>query len=155
MKNEEKIFMSFLLLIVLVMVVVGFSYGSGSRTLPVVSGIFSAALVGFMVAMMFFPGLAAWYQKFEKKAVVSTKDLSREEKKRERSVVLWFSGCTAIVYVLGFLIGIPLFLFFFLKLWARESLFLSVTIAAVVVAVVYFVFVYILNVPLHEGIVFS
>ena len=91
----------------------------------------------------------------EKKSVLSDKSLNEDEKKRERSVIAWFSGCTIIIYFLGFLIGIPAFLFLFLKLWAKESWLLSVVIATVVLAVIYFTFVYILSVPLHGGILLT
>lgn len=155
MKNEEKIFMIILLAIMLLMVFASFRYSGGSRTLPMVSGIFSALLMGFMVMMSFYTKLAFLYQKFEKKDVLSEKGLSEDEKKRERSVVAWFSGCAAAIYFLGFLIGIPVFLFLFLKLWARESWLLSTVLAITVLAVVYFTFVYILRVPLHRGILLA
>ena len=154
MKNEEKIFMIFLLVIMLLMVFTSFSYSPGSRMLPMISGIFSALLMGFMVLISFSPQIAFFYQKFEKKSVLSEKTLKEDEKKRERSVFAWFSGCTAIIYFLGFLIGIPVFLFLFLKLWAKESWLLSVILSTVVLAVVYFTFVYILRVPLHRGMLF-
>lgn len=155
MKNEEKIFMIVLLIIILLMVFLSFQYSSGSQILPLASGIFSALIMGFLVIMSFFPKIISFYQKFETKPVISEDELNVDEKKREVSVIAWFIGCTAMIYVLGFLIGIPLFLFLFLKLWARESWLLSLVLAAVVLGVVYFAFVYILRVPLHEGVLLA
>ena len=155
MKNEEKIFLIFLLLMMLVMVVFSFNYSGGSKILPLISGIFSALIMGFMVIISFSPKIATWYQNFEKKSVLSEKTMKKEEKKREISVIAWFSGCTAVIYFLGFLIGIPLFLFLFLKLWAKESWLLSVVLATAVLVVVYFTFVYILRVPLHRGMLLA
>ena len=155
MKNEEKIFMLVVLIITVIMVVVSFQYSSGSRMLPLFSGIFVFLLMGFLVIMSFFSFLAGWYQKFEMKSILSEKVLSLDEKKREFSVVAWFSGCTVLIYLLGFMIGIPLFLFLFLKIWAKESWLLSVVLAAVVSVVVYFTFVYILRVPLHGGMLLA
>jgi hypothetical protein len=155
MKNEEKLFMILLLAVMLLMAVTGFKYGGGSRILPVVSGVFSAALMGFMVLMSFSPALTAWYQKFEKKNIFSAEPLEDPEKKRERSVTVWFAGCTAVIYLLGFMVGIPLFLFLFLKLWAKESWVLSIGLAAVVTIVVYIAFVYLLRIPLHGGLLFA
>jgi hypothetical protein len=155
MKNEEKIFMIFLLVIMLLMVFLSFSYSGESKILPMISGIFSALIMGFMVITSFSPKVATWYQKFEKKSILSIKTLKRDEKKREISVVAWFSGCTAIIYFLGFLVGMPLFLFLFLKLWAKESWLLSAVLAAAVLVVVYGTFVYILRVPLHRGMLLA
>ena len=155
MKNEEKIFLIFLLLMMLVMVVFSFNYSGGSKILPLISGIFSALIMGFMVIISFSPKIATWYQNFEKKSVLSERTMKKGEKKREISVIAWFSGCTAVIYFLGFLIGIPLFLFLFLKLWAKESWLLSVVLATAVLVVVYFTFVYILRVPLHGGILLT
>ena len=155
MKNEEKIFMIFLLIIILLIVFLSFRYDGGSKILPMSSGIFSALIVGFLVVMSFSARITSWYQKFEAKSILAESELSVNEKKREVSVIAWFSGCTAMIYFFGFLIGIPLFLFMFLKLWAKESWLLSVAMAAVVLGIVYFSFVYILRVPLHKGILLA
>ena len=155
MKNEEKIFLIFLLFIMLLMAFLSFQYSGGSQILPLASGIFSALITGFLVLMSFFPKIISFYQKFETKSVLSESVLSDDEKKREISVIAWFSGCTAMIYFLGFLIGIPLFLFMFLKLWAKESWILSLVLAAIVLGVVYLTFIYILRVPLHGGILLS
>ena len=152
MKNEEKIFIAVLLLIVLLMVAFSFQYSGGSQILPLASGIFSAMIMAFLVIMSFSAKIISFYQKFESRSVVSEDTLGTEEKKREVSIIFWFSGCTAMIYFLGFLIGIPLFLFMFLKLWAKESWLLSLVLTIAVLAVVYFAFVYILKVPLHQGI---
>ncbi|WP_300460727.1 hypothetical protein [Desulfobacula sp.] len=45
----------------------------------------------------------------------------KNEEKREISIFLWFTGCLAAVYVLGFLVAIPVFLFLFLKFGQRKA----------------------------------
>jgi len=143
--------MIFLLLIMLPMVVLGSGYDAASKILPMASGIFSALIVAFLLIMSFSARIGSWYQKFEKRSVLTESVLSVKEKKRELSVIVWFSGCTVAIYFLGFLVTIPLFLFLFLKFWAKESWLLSLVLAAAVPTIVYFTFVYILNVPLHTG----
>jgi hypothetical protein len=152
MKNEERIFMIFLLIVMLLMVFLSFSYGSGSKILPMCSGIFSVLIVTFLLIMSLSSRMSACYQKFEKRSVLTEGVLSLKEKKRELSVIAWFSGATAAIYFLGFLVAIPIFLFLFLKMWAKESWFMSLVLAAAVPAIVYFTFVYVLSVPLHRGI---
>lgn len=155
MKNEEKIFMIFLLMVMLLMVFFSFQFSSGSKMLPLLSGIFSALIMGFLVIMSFSSAIATWYQQVETRSILSEKMLNLDEKKRELSVVAWFTGCVAVIYLFGFMIGIPLFLFLFLKLWAKESWLLAVVLALAVLGIVYFTFVYILRVPLHGGIVLT
>jgi hypothetical protein len=152
MKNEERIFMIFLLLILLLMVVLGSGYDARSKILPMSSGIFSALIVAFLLIMSFSSQISSWYQKFEKRSVLTESVLSAKEKKRELSIIAWFSGCTVAIYFLGFLVATPLFLFLFLKIWAKESWRLSLALAAAVPGIVYFTFVYILSVPLHTGL---
>lgn len=154
MKHEERLFMVILLIVMLVMVFMAMKYGSGAKILPMVSGICAAAMMAFLVSMTFFPRIKAWYQTLEAKTILSKVSLNDAEKKREIWIVGWFTGCTFLIYVFGFVIGIPLFLLTFLKIWAKESWVLSVVLSAVVLGVVWFSFVYILSVPLHEGIVF-
>ena len=152
MKNEEKIFMAILLIIMLVMVFMAFKYSTGARVLPLLSGIAATAMMGVIVLMAFSSRMASLYEKFEAKDILSKVMMSRDEKKREISVVAWFTGCTFIIYLLGFMVGIPVFLFLFLKIWGKESWVLSLVTAGVVLGVIYFSFVDILNVPLHKGI---
>ena len=155
MKHEERIFMVILLIVMVVMAVMSLKYGPGARILPLVSGISAAVMMSFLVSMAFFPKIKTWYQALEAKTILSKVTLSDSEKKREIWIVAWFTGCTFLIYVFGFVIGIPLFLLAFLKLWAKESWVLSVTLSLIVLGVVWFSFVYVLSVPLHEGIVFS
>ena len=99
--------------------------------------------------------MSTWYQKLEAATILSKVVLNSEEKKREVSVAAWFAGCTVLIYLFGFVIGIPVFLFLFLKIWAKESWLLSFVLSAAVLGVVFFSFIYLLRVPLHEGIFFS
>ena len=155
MKYEEKGFMIILLIVMISMFFMGFKYSGNAKVLPLLSGIFSAAIMGFLVFMAFSARLSAWYQKLEAATILSKVVLSAEEKKRELSVAAWFAGCTVLIYLLGFVIGIPVFLFMFLKIWAKETWLLSFVLSVVVLGVVFFCFIYLLRVPLHEGIFFS
>ena len=75
-------------------------------------------------------------------------------KTKEGAVAGWLVFLVAATYLLGFLVAIPLFLFLFLKLWAREGWALSLCMSGIVLGAAFFIFAYILNVPLHQGIIF-
>lgn len=165
MKTEEKVFTFFLLGIVCLMMVLTFGYRPGGRLVPQILGMCTLALMIFLCMMVVSPKVASWYQKLEGKSPLMgmTKELmesgkkveQKDMKKREISVVGWLLFLMGITYILGFLVAIPLFLFLFLKLWAKEGWVLSLCMSGIVLGVVFFVFVYILQLPLHEGIVFQ
>ena len=134
--------MIILLIVTLSMFFMAFQYDGNAKVLPLISGIFSATIMGFLVFMAFSTRLNAWYQKLEAATILSKVVLNAEEKKREVSVAAWFTGCTVLIYLFGFVTGIPLFLFLFLKIWAKESWLLSVILSAAVLGVVFISFIY-------------
>ena len=144
MRNEQKAFMMVLL-----------SFSSGSRMLPMISGICSSAILVFLIVMTFSSRLASWYGRFEKKALLMDEKMTVEERKKEVSVVAWFVGGTVLVYLVGFIVSIPAFLFLFLKWRAKEKWMVSIVVPVAVTAVVYFVFIWVLSVPLYEGVLFE
>jgi uncharacterized membrane protein len=152
MKTEQKILTIFILSIALIMTVASFKYGQGARTLPFYSGVITVILLAGLLLISFSPGLAAWYQKVEESAEPQEAEKNREERKRELSVIGLLIGCMACIYILGFQVGTPLFLFVFLKIWEKESWLLSITLSVAVTVVVCFGFNYLLGVPLHTGI---
>ncbi|MFB0505599.1 MAG: tripartite tricarboxylate transporter TctB family protein [Thermodesulfobacteriota bacterium] len=165
MKTEEKVLTFFLLGIVCFMMVLTFGYRPGSRLVPQVIGFCTLALMIILCMMVISPKFASWYQRVEGKSPLMgmSKELIESGrkvdqtgiKKREISVAGWLLFLTAVTYILGFLVAIPLFLFLFLKLWAKEGWGLSLCMSGVVLGAVFFIFAYILQIPLHEGIIFG
>ncbi len=167
MKKEETVFTLFILGVVTTMVVLTFGYRSGARLVPLLVGLVTLGLMLFISLMALVPGLAEWYRQMEGKPerVPKKKDRHSSEKERqtaadavrqrERAVIGWLLFLTGAIYFLGFLVAIPLFLLLFLKLWARESWKLSLWISGSVVGITYFLFIYILRVPLHRGVLFG
>lgn len=153
MKTEQKILTFFMLIIALIMVVASFKYGQHARILPFYSGMITVVLLAGLLLMSFSPRLAAWYQKVEEAAEPDNEEKSASERKRELSVIGLLIGCTACIYIFGFQVGTPLFLFVFLKIWEKESWLLSIILSGVVTVVVCFGFYYLLRVPLHTGII--
>lgn len=155
MKTEQKVFTIFLLFVALIMTIASLRFGAGAKILPFFSGLFTLAILAVLVLMNYSPKFLAWYQALEKKPVLEGEELKKEEKKKELSVTLWFVGCTALIYLLGFQIGTPLFLFLFLKIREKESWLISLILSIAVLLVVYSIFMKMLHVPLHKGIFFE
>lgn len=79
-------------------------------------------------------------------------ELAPEERTRRTAEIgAWFLGIFAAVYLLGFLIAIPLAAVAYLRFAARESWFMSAAVATVCWALVLGVFDRLLHVPLPAG----
>ena len=164
MKTEEKVLTYFLLIIVVLMVFFTFDlHRPGSKVVPLLIGFITLVLMILLCVMTVSPKFANWYQRIEGKST-SLVEIAREvdkldsdvdkKKTRKKEIVLtgWLLFLTAATYILGFMVAIPLFLLLFLKIGAKESWLLSISMSGVVLGVVYLIFVYILQIPLHTGI---
>jgi hypothetical protein len=80
---------------------------------------------------------------------------NEEKKKKKKEIVItgWLILLTVSTYILGFMVAIPLFIFFFIKFQAKKGWLLSLCFSVIIVFVIYAVFVYFLKIPLHEGII--
>jgi len=79
---------------------------------------------------------------------------ARSERRRYVLAFGWMAGLLCVILLVGFLAGIPLFLFSFLKSHGHGWL-MSVALAAVMLMFVYFVFAFALEVDLFEGLIFG
>lgn len=71
--------------------------------------------------------------------------------RRELSVIAWVALIPVLIYLLGSLIALPLFLLIYLKVRSREGWVLSIGMAVAMFGFLYGAFVALLNVRLHEG----
>ncbi|MGH2490261.1 MAG: tripartite tricarboxylate transporter TctB family protein [Candidatus Limnocylindria bacterium] len=74
-----------------------------------------------------------------------------ERTRRTAEIGAWFLGIFAAVYLLGFLVAIPISALAYLRFAARESWVTSVAVAALCWALVFGVFDRLLHVPLPAG----
>lgn len=75
----------------------------------------------------------------------------QERTRRTAEIGAWFLGIFAAVYLLGFLVAIPIAAMAYLRFAARESWMTSVAVAALCWALVFGVFDRLLHVPLPAG----
>ena len=75
-----------------------------------------------------------------------------ERTRRTAAIALWILGIFAAVYLLGFLVAIPISAAAYLRFAARESWAMSAGIAAVCWALVFGVFDRLLHLPLPAGV---
>jgi presenilin-like A22 family membrane protease len=166
MKAEEKVFTFLLILTVFTMLILTFGYHSEARLVPLLVGICTLVFMVLLGIMAISTRFAQWYQKLEGRSLSSLTGRSEESQspegdvdplnhsKKGKSVIGWLLFLTASTYIFGFLVAIPVFLFLFLKLRAKEGWVLSLCLSAAVTGTVYLVFALILHVPLHRGILY-
>lgn len=71
----------------------------------------------------------------------------------EKNSFLWVGGLLVLLYVVGFLAAIPIYLFLFLKVRSQEKLMFTVIFSLVSWGALYLFFGLILHIPLYEGII--
>jgi hypothetical protein len=85
-----------------------------------------------------------------------TKDIdATTARKRAITMFAWLFGFFALVWIVGFNIGVPLMVFCYLKLQSKEPLVLSLILTTVAFVFFYVLFVRILTLPFPEGLVFG
>lgn len=71
---------------------------------------------------------------------------------REVNSFLWFLGLVVLIWLIGFMAAIPLYLFFFLKVRSKEGWMLSILYCVLTRGVIYVLFSLILHIPLYQGV---
>lgn len=94
-------------------------------------------------------------EKMRQKAGEDAADSEASRGRRELSVFFWVAFIPGLMYLVGSLIALPLFLFVYLKVRSKEGWVLSIGMAAAMFGFLYGVFVAVLNVRLHEGWLWS
>ncbi len=134
----------FLLLIATYLVaifVAGAQYPAEARLLPfVIAGVLSILVIVQLVREF----LA---RRTETGATVLSKKVVRPF----LQPIFWMLGILPTIYLLGFIVGIPLYVFLYLKLH-KESWRLSIIVTAIAAIVVYFGFGVLLNLRFHKGL---
>ena len=69
-------------------------------------------------------------------------------------MVFWLGFLISLIYLLGFLLTVPLFLFLFLKFQGKHSWFVSGVTSLAVLVFTYGLFGILLSVPFPEGLLF-
>jgi len=78
-----------------------------------------------------------------------------EEEARKRTLTMfgWMFGFFAMIWLIGYVIAIPLMVFTYLKFQSNESWLLSTTLTVIAFAFFYSLFVKLLTLPFPDGVV--
>lgn len=76
-------------------------------------------------------------------------------RKRVAAILAWIAGFILLVFLVGFPIAVPVFIFSFLSLQSRVGWRLSLALTAIAWAIFYFLFQWLLNVQFEAGAIQS
>jgi len=164
--KSEKILVFVLLIIVIIFLVISLKYESTARLLPLVIGIPTLFLLFFQLLLETIPSFSKLKKNiestnvFKKQEILQDKKLNKEENikrknkklKDEKNILLWIAFLIITIWLIGFIIAIPIFLILFFSLNNIFKLHKSILISLVTSAIVYFLFDKLLNLTLYKGL---
>lgn len=154
--------------LVLIFVVLSLSYQPRARLVPLAIGIPTLLLTLFQLLIDMIPAVGKRFSFFQEHDVFGIEAgrvpensgkqevrTARTIHRRELSFAAWLLLLVALIYFLGYLAAIALYLPLFLKLRSREGWRMTLSITAVTWGFVYVIFILIMDAPLHEGLLWN
>lgn len=152
MKRGEAILAWTFLGFFIFLVVIATGYNSKARRMPLVVGIPGVVLSGVEAARQTLrkrkPNLN------ETGVIEQEKVIASDEKKKILRSIGWMFLIVGLIWIFGFIIGLPLFSMIFMKA-KKESWKMSIAITLVGVGVMYFLFWKALEMDLYRGLLFQ
>lgn len=125
--RAKIIFMGLVLAALIMMVVFAWGYPSPANLFPLLIGIPLIMLTGVEMVMEI--------RRTGKKGTVENRNVFIEDVSKHWDMLLWIVALLVLFYFLGHSVGLPLFLFFYLKLHGEDwpvSILITAAIAAVI-----------------------
>ena len=154
-KLKESFFTLLILICAIVYIIMATGYGPQARMMPIIVGI-PAVVISIVQLVFDFTG------RDKKKA----KKDSEQDIPDEHSILGKASGAQTVamfvslgvlfglIYLVGFIIAIPIFLFGFLITIAKKKVLRAVVFSVALSSVIYVLFVTVLQAQLYKGILF-
>ena len=161
--NDRTLFTFGVFVVVLAFLVLSLNYQPRARLVPLIIAVPTLLLTLFQLSIDMIPAVSRRFSFFQEYDLFGI-DAGRaaEESRpagnvfrRELSFASWLLLLMALIYFLGYLVTIPLFLILFMRFRSSESWRMTLSITAVTWAFVYVVFIVIMGAPLHEGVVWK
>lgn len=163
--DEKTLFTSAMFAFVALIFSLTLGLGRVARLVPMVVVIPTLGLLLFQLLIDMFPRVAEKFSRFEKKDVFRVEPLrekshneagaeqGEEGSRRSQEMIafLWLSSMLALIYLFGFLIALPVYIFLYLRKRSDEGWLMSAAIAAGMFSLIYGVFILTLGIRLYEG----
>ena len=164
--NDRTLFTLAVFALVLVFLVLSLDYQPRARLVPLIIAVPTLLLTLLQLLIDMVPAVArrfSFLQEYDLFGIDTGRAAAPSEApagsanvyRRELNFASWLLLLMALIYFLGYLVAIPLFLVLFLRLRSSESWTTTLSITAVTWAFVYVVFIVVMGAPLHEGVVWK
>ncbi len=162
-KKGSFIFTMLIILYMLLLFVLSFTYGERTRLVPLVILTPGLLLGIFLLIGEYFPALL---RQTDVDLVNIRRSGLEAEASLDRGGVLigrrgflivtgYLIGFSVCILLVGFLIAVPIGVFVFIKVFGRQSWLKSLAITAATWAFIYLLFVVVMNFDIFEGILFG
>ncbi len=164
--NDRTLFTLAVFVLVLGFLVLSLDYQPRARLVPLIIAVPTLLLTLLQLLIDMVPAVArrfSFLQEYDLFGIDTGRAAEPSEEtgsssavyRRELNFAAWLLLLIALIYFLGYLVAIPLFLILFLRLRSSESWLMTLSITAVTWAFVYVVFIVVMGAPLHEGVVWK
>ena len=162
--NDRTLFTLGVFVVVLGFLILALDYQPRARLVPLIIAVPTLLLTLFQFLIDAIPAVGrrfSFFQEYDLFGIETGRAAEPSEGKRpsgnvfrrELSFAAWLLFLVALIYFIGYLAAIPLFMILFMRLRSSERWLVTLSITAVTWAFVYLVFIVIMGAPLHEGVV--
>lgn len=152
--NGAVIFNIFLVLVFAAVIIVSLGYSYRARLTPLVIGIPGLLVTVITLFFELKKSIIKHDPSDEEQSAAALEKSKNKEKVRKEIIALsWLAGLFILIYVVGFIIAIPIYLFLYLKVKSDEKLVFSSLFSLITWGALYVFFVLILHIPLYPGII--
>lgn len=160
--NERQIFVLALLAFAAVMIYATVGLSEVARLVPLAVLVPTLVLLVIQLCLDLAPDFVQKHSAIERKDVFGIEKMrlkagenaanaAASRGRRELSVFLWIAFLPILMFLLGSLIALPLYLLVYLKVRSKERWLLSISLAVGMFGFLYGAFVAVLHLRLHEG----
>ncbi len=169
--NDRTLFTLGVFVLVLFFLVLSLDYRPRARLVPIIIAVPTLLLTLLQLLIDMIPAVArrlSFFQEYDLFGIDAGRSADPSEKsgsseggssttiyRRELNFASWLLLLVALIYFVGYLVAIPVFLVLFLRLRSSESWLMTLSITAVTWTFVYVVFIVVMGAPLHEGVVWK
>ncbi len=164
--NDRTLFTLGVFVVVLGFLILALDYQPRARLVPLIIAVPTLLLTLFQFLIDAIPAVGrrfSFFQEYDLFGIETGRAAEPIEEtrptrnvfRRELSFAAWLLLLVALIYFIGYLAAIPLFMILFMRLRSSERWLITLSITAVTWAFVYVVFIVIMGAPLHEGVVWK
>jgi len=164
--RSENILTFFLLCVAIIFIVSSLKYESTARLVPLIVGIPTLFLVFIQFLLETIPSFSKFKKNIEgvnvfgKPKILQERKLGKEENNQrnnkksrdEKNILLWIILLVFAIWLIGFLIAIPLFIILFFSLNNIFKLHQSILASLITITIVYLLFDKLLGLTLYKGL---